>query len=340
MIDPLQLVWVAFIACMFLVLLVLIEIHRINYRRENEVMFGTKVFDEQTAAIGFTDSEKETLDKIIRASSFENKDAILNSSGLFEQAISTYYDKHDVFDDNEEMLKTLAAVERLRVKLNFTASNPLSEVFSTRQFNVGDRVDLLLENGLRVKFSEIMARTERDWTISFDTSDGSSFSLGNKEIKVRWTRPDDAIYTTVLPVRYAEAGRLVLLHSSNLDKRQLRRWVRKQVAFPVTAVFDDGSNIGGTLLDLSAGGIMVGLPRDCYPGQHLRIQFELPSFGDEDVEIEILRNLGRKNKDHPHYNCFTASFRGAFGWTQERVLQYLFEVNKAEKESHKWVKEG
>ena len=144
----------------------------------------------------------------------------------------------------------------------------------------------------------------------------------------------------MLPVRYAEAGHLVLLHSSNLDKRQLRRWVRRQVAFPVTAVFDDGSNIGGTLLDLSAGGIMVGLPRDCYPGQHLRIQFELPSFGDEDVEIEVLRNLGRKNKDYPHYNCYTASFRGAFGWTQERVLQYLFEVNKAEKESNKWVKEG
>ena len=344
MIEPLQLAWFAFIACMCFALLVLIEIHLINYRRENEVMFGTKVFDEKVAAIGFTDKEKRTLDKIIRASTFENKDAILNSSGLFEQAVTTFYDIRDVFGVTDE---TLAAVERLRTKLNFTASNPLAEVYSTRQFNVGDRIDLLLENGLRVKFSEIMARTEKDWTISFDTSDGSSFSLVNKEIKIRWTRPDDAIYTTVLPVRYAEAGHLVLMHSSTLEKRQLRRWVRKQVAFPVKAVFDDGNSIGGTLLDLSAGGIMVGLPRDCYPGQHLRIQFELPSFGNEDVEIEILRNLGRKNKDYPNYNCFTASFRGAFGWTQERVLQYLFEISKAEKEarkvenaSNKWVKDG
>jgi hypothetical protein len=110
MIEPLQLVWFAFIACMCLALLVLIEIHRINYRRENEVMFGTAVFDEQTAANGFSDSEKETLDKIIRASSFENKDAILNSSGLFEQAVMAYYDKHDVFDDSEETRETLAAV--------------------------------------------------------------------------------------------------------------------------------------------------------------------------------------------------------------------------------------
>ena len=70
----------------------------------------------------------------------------------------------------------------------------------------------------------------------------------------------------------------------------------------------------------------------------MRIQFELPSFGDEDVEIEILRNLGHKNQDYPNYYCHTASFKGAFGWTQERVLQYLFETNKRKKQGIKWVK--
>jgi c-di-GMP-binding flagellar brake protein YcgR len=320
---------------MFMMLVVLFEVHRINFRRENEVMFGTKAFDDKVEAMGFTDKEKRTLDKIIRYSSFENKDAVLNSSRLFEDAVDNFYDIRNVFSVRDE---TLAAVESLRNKLSFTASNPLAEIYSTRQFNVGDRIDLLLENGLRIKRSEIMARSEKEWVITFDTSDGTSFSLVNKEIKVRWTRPDDAIYTAVLPVRQVDAGHLVLLHSSSLDKKQLRRWVREQVAFPVTAVFQDGSSIGGTLLDLSAGGIMVGLPKECYPGQHMRIQFELPSFGDEDVEIEILRNLGHKNQDYPHYYCHTASFKGAFGWTQERVLQYLFETNKRKKQGVKWVK--
>ena len=337
MIDPLQIAWFAFIACMCFVLLVLIEIHRINYRRENEDMFGTKAFDEKVAAIGFSDKEKRTLDKIIRASTFENKDAILNSSGLFEQAVATFYDIRDVFDIRDE---TLEAVERLRNKLNFTASNPLSEVFSTRQFNVGDRIDLILDNGMVVKRSEIFRRSEKEWAITYDGSDGVVSTFANREITVRWTRPDDAIYSTKVAVRYVEPGLLVLPHSSQLDKRQLRRWVREQVAFPVNVVFDDGSTTGGTLLDLSAGGIMIGIPRECYPGQHLRIQFELPSFGDEDVEIEILRNLGHKNKDYPSYYCLTASFRGAFGWTQERVLQYLFEENKRKKLSQKWVKQA
>jgi c-di-GMP-binding flagellar brake protein YcgR len=231
-------------------------------------------------------------------------------------------------------------VERLRNKMNFTASNPLSEIYSTRQFNVGDRIDMIPDNGTLIKRSEIVWRTEKEWAISYDGSDGPAKSFVGRDFRIRWTRPDDAIYSTTVSIRRLDdSANLVLPHSSSLDKRQLRRWVREQVAFPVTAVFENGETLYGTLLDLSAGGIMIGLPKECYPGQHMRIQFELPSFGDEDVEIEILRNLGQRNQEFPNYYCLTASFRGKFGWTQERVLQYLFELSKSKKETKKWVKE-
>ena len=336
--DPRYLVWVAIIVFLFFALFALWEIHCINRRREHEEMFGTQTFDAQVSERGFSDKEIRTLDKIIRTSSFENKDAILNSSGLFEQAVSTFYDVRNVFSVRDE---TVEAVERLRNKMNFTASNPLSEIYSTRQFNVGDRIDIIPENGTLIKRSEIIWRTEKEWAISYDGSDGPASSMVGRNIRIRWTRPDDAIYSTMVPIRRLDdSANFVLPHSASLDKRQLRRWVREQVAFPVTAVFENGETLYGTLLDLSAGGIMIGLPKECYPGQHMRIQFELPSFGDEDVEIEILRNLGQKNKDFPNYYCLTASFRGTFGWTQERVLQYLFELSKSKKQAKKWTKQA
>jgi len=335
--HPVIIAFVAFIIVLVFALIALVETHRINNRRENEEMFGTQAFDELVAERGFSDKEVRTLDKIIRKSTFENKDAILNSSGLFEQAVSTYYEFRNVFEVRDE---TVEAVERLRNKMNFTASNPLSEIYSTRQFNVGDRIDMVPENGTLIKRSEIVWRTEKEWAISYDGSDGPAKSFVNRDIRIRWTRPDDAIYSTTVPVRRLDdSENFVLPHSAVLDKRQLRRWVREQVAFPVTAVFENGETLYGTLLDLSAGGIMIGLPKECYPGQHMRIQFELPSFGDEDVEIEILRNLGQRNQDFPNYYCLTASFRGKFGWTQERVLQYLFELSKSKKQAKKWTKQ-
>jgi len=332
MIEPLQLVWIAFIVIMVLVLLVLLEIHRINYRRENEKIFGTESFEEKVKAFALTDKEKRTLEKMIRASSFENKDAVINSSGLFEEAVSIFYDFRDVFTIRDE---TISAVESIRKKLDFTASNPLTEVCSTRQFNVGDRIDLYLEGGTVFKHSMIVGRNERDWSISYDGSCGPAEYFVEHEVLVRWTRPDDAIYQTRLVVRSCIPGRLILPHSNKLEKTQLRRWAREPVAFPVHAVFPDGSSCGGMLLDLSAGGIMVGLPIDCVAGQLVHIDFVLPSFGEESVDIEIRRNLGRKNKDYPEYYSLTASFSGSFGWTQERVLQYLFETSKARKKASK-----
>ena len=131
--------------------------------------------------------------------------------------------------------------------------------------------------------------------------------------------------------------RIVVAEEEEIDfkngKQQLRRWVREEVRFPVEATLHDGSVCHGVLYDLSAGGILLGIPHEIPNGEHIRIRFELPSFGVEDVEIEILRNLGQKNPEYPDYYSLTASFAGAFGWTQERVLQYIFEVHKERKAS-------
>lgn len=325
MIEPLQLVWIAFIVLLVLLLLVLWEIHRINYRRDNEVMFGTEAFEDKVKEFAFTDKERRTLEKMIRTSSFENKDAVLNSSGLFEAAVTRFYDFRNVFSIRDE---TVDAVERIREKLGFTAKNPLTQICSSRQFCVGDRIDLLLDDGRTFKHSEIIHRSEKELFIAYDGSRGPATSFVGTEVVVRWTRPDDAVYSARLKVRSCLPGQLILPHSTDLGKQQLRRWVREQVSLPVVATLPDGTACGGMLLDLSAGGIMIGLPQDCRSGQHMVIKFELPSFGEENVEIEVLRNLGHKNSDYPNYFCLTASFAGAFGWTQERVLQYIFEINK------------
>ena len=96
MILPFQLICIGSILILGLVLLVLIEIRRSNLRREHEEMFGTKEFDEKVAAHNLTPKEIRTLEKLVRASKFENKDAVLNSSHLFETAVSDFYEIRDV----------------------------------------------------------------------------------------------------------------------------------------------------------------------------------------------------------------------------------------------------
>jgi c-di-GMP-binding flagellar brake protein YcgR len=329
MLEPLQLFWIFGIVVLVLALLALWEIQRSYFRREHEVMFGTPLFEAQVKELGLLPEEIKVLEKLVRSSRYENKDAILNTATLFESAVSNYYD----FKGEENVQPdVLTLIGTLRKKLNFTAANPLATVSSTRQYNETNRVDVLFDGGNRLFHSTILSMDERNLVVEYDESIGSGRALVGRNIRLRWTRPEDAVYTAKVTVKSFGGGRLVLTHSSSLEKKQLRRWVREPVDFPVVATLEDGSSCNGVLLDLSAGGILLGLPVDCSSGQHLKIRFELPSFGEENVEIEILRNLGHKNPNFSDYFFLTASFAGAFGWTQERVLQYIFEVHKQKKD--------
>ena len=328
MIEPLQLFWIFSIVVLVLILVALWEIQRSYYRREHEVMFGTPLFDAQIKELGLLRDEIKVLEKLVRSSRYENKDAILNTATLFESAVSNYYDLKGEENVKDNVLEVIA---RLRKKLNFTAANPLATVSSTRQYNVTNRVDILLDGGTRMFHSTIVGTDERSIIVEYDESVGSGRSLVGRNVRLRWTRPEDAVYTARVLVKSFDGNRLFLSHATNLEKKQLRRWVREPVDFPVVATLEDGTSCNGVLLDLSAGGILLGLPMDCSSGQHMKIKFELPSFGEENVEIEILRNLGHKSPQFADYFFLTASFVGAFGWTQERVLQYIFEVHKQKK---------
>ena len=310
------------------VALVLIEVQLMYNRRENEVMFGTDAFNEKIKAFEFTPKEVRTLEKLVRSSKFENKDAVLNSSGLFEAAVSEFYRIRNVFSVRDE---TLEAIAGLRRKMDFTGSNPLAMVSSTRQFNVGDSVDLEFESGQVFRRVKIVERSEKTWSVKIDGSVALAKSLQGSRVLIRWTRMNDAVYSKRLAVFAATPDNVIFTHSDQLDKEQLRKWVREVVDFPVTATFPNGEVHSGVLYDLSAGGILLGLAEDVKPDQQISISFELPTFGVQNVDVKILNNLGRRNPNFPLFNSISAVFTGSYAWTQERVLQYIFEVTRKTK---------
>lgn len=332
MTSELQEVWKFFQSYILPVLpfvaLVLIEMQLMYKRRETDVMFGTDAFNEKIKAFDFTPKEVRTLEKLVRSSKFENKDAVLNSSGLFEAAVSEFYRIRNVFSVRDE---TLDAIAGLRNKMNFTGSNPLTMVCSTRQFNVGDKVDLEFESGQVFRRVPILERSEKTWSVQIEGLHLLAKAIQGSLVLIRWTRMNDAVYSKKLTVFSATSDKVVFTHCDHLDKEQLRKWVREVVNLPVTAKFPDGGVHSGILYDLSAGGILLGLEEDCKPDQQISISFDLPTFGVQNVDVKILNNLGHRNPAYPQFNSISAVFTGAYAWTQERVLQYIFEVTRKSK---------
>ena len=83
--------WILLVATMILILIVLMEISRNNHRREVGRMFATEKFEEKIKPLNLSEKEQDMLERLVRQSSFSNKDSILNSPLLFEEAVNFVY---------------------------------------------------------------------------------------------------------------------------------------------------------------------------------------------------------------------------------------------------------
>lgn len=321
--QPIVLVWISSIVVMVLILIVLIEISRNNRKREKEVMFGTELFEQKCIEHALSEKERHTMDKLVRRSVYSNKDALFNSVNLFEDAVNRFYEFRSL-DSIRDI--TLDSVSGLRRKLGFTIANPGSQFVSTRQLEPETFLKVRLSDGKEIPLT-VSNVDEKIFRLKSDSVLPEGITR-DSVLAVRWTRPGDAIYTARCEVRAVSAHQIEFFHGIKIDKFQLRRWVREMVDFEAVIDYCDGRSGFGHLLDLSAGGILVGLDCSCEAGQEIYIDFELPSYGRENVKIRLLRNLGKKNEKYPNLFLHSAEFCGEFGWTQEKVLQYIFEVRR------------
>ncbi len=315
-----------FVATLFLVLVVLIEISRNNRRREVGTMFASDKFDEKVARFHLTEIEREMLERLVRLSSFSNKDSVLNSPLLFEDAVNDVYKlNHGVENISPVDGDTIG---NLRKKLGHLDNAPKFSYVSTRQFVPGMDVTLIPSERNGESFHrKILSLNERCWCVSLEGLKYSDRLV--RKIGVRFNIPGEAVYSTKVRVLGVnDSGNLVLKHSTKIHKEQLRRWIRLAVRFPVHLETGE-KGMDGFLVDLSAGGILLALPEALEENALVRIRFLLPGFGEESLEVRILRVLHKGEMDAKTGGIdHSASFIGDFGETQEHVLQYIFQERR------------
>ena len=328
MLSNFVLIWISALVVSFLLLLLGWELLKNIKQRKDAEMFGFEAFEEKKSFYNLDDKEASILEKLVRHSSFSNKDALFNSALLFEEAVNNFYTLKGVSLIRKE---TLDIIRVLRQKLGFYVDTKGVPFTSTRQLVPKERVNLLFESIIKEQ-TEILELNEYSWTVAYSGHWTPNYqSLVGASINVRWTRPEDAVYYGDIKVLKAFPDKLELSHLVDFEKVQLRRWLREPVLFPLEAFITETYKLEGMLFDLSAGGVLLGLPTYELLFNEFEIQFELPNFGVERVKIEILSNLSKKKEEYSDLYLYTAVFSGEFGRIQERVLQYLIEVHKNQK---------
>lgn len=324
-------IWLVFVAALVLLLIVFVEISRSNRRRERGEMFASDSFNRKTAELGLSFDECACLERLARQSSFSNKDAVLNSPLLFEKAVNDFYELHGGAENVSPVERRI--IFALRSKLGHLESADKSSYVSSRQFSLGKNVTVSLPvegGGSESVHAQVDSVDEVEWGVRVDNPERFRPFVGGK-LPVRLNIPGEAVYSASVRVVGLVGNSLRFEHSVRLHKEQLRRWIRLAVRLPVHL---DAGNCeqDGFLVDLSAGGILLSLPKVVPEDSLVRIRFCLPGFGEENLQVRILRQLhGGRFDDVTGGIDHSASFIGDFGEVQEHVLQYIFREREAQK---------
>ncbi len=322
-----------------LAFLVLWEILRTDKGARQKIDIGWKYFAEMAGQKRLTPQETELLKRIVESGGVSSADMVFDSSFIYEDALDEYIKIN--LSKLEKDDSQYALMRGLRVKLGYSQLPSEIPLCSTRQFEEGMPVTVIDGEG-QARKGRLAEIKEKHWAVLMDEEIPPTIMV-SAAIHVAILRSGDGEYSTLLTVMATRLGaRLVYFgHTRNMERKQLRNWVRIDVNIPcrvtVMAKPEDwkvgsgGPSMGmvleGRLIDLSGGGACARFSSPIPQGHRLSLNFDLPGTSLRGVQTEVMRmtSVVRSSREDFEHNL---KFKGMETAAQEKIVRYVFEKQR------------
>ena len=319
--------------------LVALEILRAGKGQREKIDIGWQYFAEMAGQKRLTQQEVEILKRIVEEGGVSSADMVFDSSFVYEEALEAFLKANARQMDKEET--QYALLRGLRLKLGYSHLPPEIPLSSTRQLEEGMTASLTDDEGT-VRKGRILEVREKTWAVTLEAEIPPSVAVGGA-VYLSLLRPGDGEYAVKLPVVATRLGQraVYLPHTRDLDRKQLRNWVRIDVNIPcrVTVMSrpegweppQGGPAVGmvleGRLLDLSGGGTCARFSSPIPQGCKLSLNFDLPGTSLRGVRCEVMRmtSVLKANREDFEHNLKFTEMETAF---QEKIVRYVFEKQR------------
>ena len=315
------------------------EILRAGKGQREKIDIGWQYFAEMAAQKRLTPQEVEILKRIVEDGGISSADMVFDSSFIYEEALESFLKANARQLDKEET--QYALLRGLRLKLGYSHVPPEIPLSSTRQLEDGMAVSLTDGEGT-VRKGRVLEVREKYWAVALEAEIPPTVAVGGA-VDVSVLRPGDGEYAVKLSVSATRLGQraVYLPHTRQLERKQLRNWVRIDVNIPcrVTVMArpedwregEGGPGVGmvleGRLLDLSGGGTCARFSSPIPQGSKLSLNFDLPGTSLRGVRCEVMRmtSVLRANREDFEHNLKFTDMETAF---QEKIVRYVFEKQR------------
>jgi c-di-GMP-binding flagellar brake protein YcgR len=325
--DPSVVLFVAVLALSAVGVLVALELWKSLSNDRKRSLMSLDLFRASCTEHGLSFFERSILETAIAEARVSNADAVLASPRIFEESREAYYKSRGGAAKVTEDVR--AAFHSIRTKIGFSPLPVEIPFLVTRQFIPG--MSMTIEDphngraGDPVMVEEV---NELFWCVgkpSFAVSKG-------KNVRLYLTRQGDAEYTIETEIDEVQTHRLVLRHTRDLQRKQLRNWVRVDVSLPVQVshASEDGSEVvtlKGRIMDISGGGVALRIPQSpqVKRGSYLKLDFQLNESRLQDVDVEVNRDPKVLGGGETPMFQLSVTFRDIPKATQERIVRFVFE---------------
>lgn len=329
-----SLVSIAIAILSIIALIVAYEITKTERIRKVQLDAQWKIFERATKERGITPNLMSLLRKIMENSNKHTPEMALQSPRVYELALEAYIQKNKALQSNLNHLE-YHELTKLRKALGYDIIHPEMPYVSTRQFRIGDEVNIKFklkstgEDSAHPHPAIVSNIDEAKWEISFVGTMPTQMT----EIKMSYTRPGDADYLFQVPIYNTQAHALTLGHTIQLMRKQQRNWVRWSTELPIlikgkirNGEEEIDTELTGTTSDISGGGLSVICDAK-FEGKFIQLNFTLPpakSFRDISAEI-IRKTIINPNNMTFRYSLYFANMKEE---EREHIVRYIFDQQR------------
>lgn len=338
-INPVGLAIFGVVLVVLMAIVVVYEILRTDSKQREKVDIGWQYFGEMAAQKRLTTQETEILKRIVEEGGVSSADMVFDSSFIYEDALEEFIKaNHKSLEKDQTQY---ALLRGLRLKLGYSMLPSEVPLSSTRQLEEGMQAGLRDDEGT-VHKGRVAEVRENAWAVILDEDIPPMLAAG-AAVDVNVLRAGDGEYNLRVGVSATRLARrlLYLPHSRNLDRKQLRNWVRIDVNIPCrvtvmarSADWVEGSGgpgvgmvLEGRMLDLSGGGTCARFSSPIPQNYRLSLNFDLPGSSLRGVQCEVMRMtpvIKGTREDFEHNLKFTGMETAA----QEKIVRYVFEKQR------------
>ncbi len=324
--SPVLLWIIGFLLVVILGVLVLLEIRKADHFNRRKMEVGWQKFYDIANKKKLSEKERSELESILRKSEVASAEIVFSSPLVFENTIEKYIEVLGSKISKDEFDK----IYRVRKVLNYDHISVDIPYVSTRQLSSGTKV--MVKSPYGNAQTTILYVTEENWVLANPVAVQAREKM---PLKLGITRFSDGEYSIKTDVISVIDSKLVLKHSRNMSRKQLRNWVRVDTNIAaqiriIKAKSDEITALGsvfGLISDISGGGVSLKVPAMLGIDDNLEIDFELNGHKFRQIPCHIIRVITNPEEKDDLYQ-HSLEFDEMESQVQERIIRFVFDKQR------------